>query len=130
MKFRKLIAGLAVICAICYSGTALAAGPEETAETATQETTRTMAVSVEDITAVLEQLTEYEEEVEMLAQLVYAEARGVGSKAEQAAVVWCVLNRAVGVSDGTLRRWLTPGRNSPTRPGCPWTKNASASLRT
>lgn len=34
-----------------------------------------------------------EEEVEMLAKTVWAEARGVKSKAQQAAVVWCVLNR-------------------------------------
>ena len=29
----------------------------------------------------------------MLARLIYTEARGVRSKTEQAAVVWCVLNR-------------------------------------
>lgn len=33
------------------------------------------------------------EEVEMLAKLVYGEARGIKSQTEQAAVVWCVLNR-------------------------------------
>ncbi len=32
-------------------------------------------------------------EIDMLAQLVYAEARGVDSKAERAAVIWCALNR-------------------------------------
>ena len=32
-------------------------------------------------------------DVEMLARLIYTEARGVESKTEQAAVVWCVLNR-------------------------------------
>lgn len=32
-------------------------------------------------------------EAEMLARLIYAEARGVPSDAEKAAVVWCVLNR-------------------------------------
>ena len=32
-------------------------------------------------------------DVEMLARLIYTEARGVKSKTEQAAVVWCVLNR-------------------------------------
>jgi len=31
--------------------------------------------------------------VDMLARLIYTEARGVESKTEQAAVVWCVLNR-------------------------------------
>lgn len=33
------------------------------------------------------------EDVEMLAKLLYGEARGVESETEQAAVVWCVLNR-------------------------------------
>ena len=32
-------------------------------------------------------------EIDMLARLVWAEARGVGSTMEQAAVIWCVLNR-------------------------------------
>ena len=34
-----------------------------------------------------------EADVEMLARLIYTEARGVNSKTEQAAVVWVVLNR-------------------------------------
>ena len=34
-----------------------------------------------------------EADVEMLARLIYTEARGVKSKTEQAAVVWVVLNR-------------------------------------
>ena len=34
-----------------------------------------------------------EAEVEMLARLMWVEARGVESQTEQAAVVWCVLNR-------------------------------------
>lgn len=32
-------------------------------------------------------------DVDMLARLIYTEARGVQSRTEQAAVVWCVLNR-------------------------------------
>lgn len=32
-------------------------------------------------------------DVDMLARLIYTEARGVESRTEQAAVVWCVLNR-------------------------------------
>lgn len=92
MMIKKLISGLAVICILCVTGTALAAGPEGEPETS-QETDYTLEISVEDITAVMEQLGEYETELDMLAQLVYAEARGVGSEAEQAAVIWCVLNR-------------------------------------
>ena len=34
-----------------------------------------------------------EETVTMCAKVVWAEARGVQSKAEQAAVIWCILNR-------------------------------------
>lgn len=34
-----------------------------------------------------------EAEVEMLARLIWGEARGVASDTEKAAVVWCVLNR-------------------------------------
>lgn len=33
------------------------------------------------------------QEIEMLAKTIWAEARGVKSTAQQAAVVWCVLNR-------------------------------------
>ena len=34
-----------------------------------------------------------DDEIDILAKLVYAEARGVGSTMEQAAVIWCALNR-------------------------------------
>ena len=34
-----------------------------------------------------------ETDAEILAKVMYTEARGVGSKTEQAAVAWCVLNR-------------------------------------
>lgn len=34
-----------------------------------------------------------DEEMEMMAKVLYAEARGVGSRMEQAAVVWVILNR-------------------------------------
>lgn len=34
-----------------------------------------------------------EETVTMCAKVVWAEARGIQSKAEQAAVIWCILNR-------------------------------------
>lgn len=40
-----------------------------------------------------QQLLWTQEEVEMLAKTVWAEARGVPSTAQQAAVIWCVLNR-------------------------------------
>lgn len=34
-----------------------------------------------------------EEELTILAKIVYREARGIGDKAHQAAVIWCILNR-------------------------------------
>lgn len=43
--------------------------------------------------AVTEELEAYSEEIDMLARLIYTEARGVKSTAEQAGVAWCVLNR-------------------------------------
>lgn len=49
------------------------------------------AVEVEATRKVAHAWTDAEEV--MLAKLIYNEARGVESKAQQAAVVWCVLNR-------------------------------------
>jgi spore germination cell wall hydrolase CwlJ-like protein len=46
----------------------------------------------------------------MLAKLIYSEARGVPSKMEQAAIVWCVLNRVD--SDG----WPETIKANVTRP--------------
>lgn len=67
-----------------------------------------MTVTVEDITAVSEQLADMDAEIDMLARLVYAEARGVDSTMEQAAVIWCVLNRVdAGYSDGTIEGVVT-----------------------
>ncbi len=102
MRFKKLIAGLAAICMLCAPGTAFAAEPDEEPESDDQSAF-TMVVSIEDITDVMKQLKEYDDELDMLAKLVYAEARGIRSKAEQAAVIWCVLNRVdAGFSKGTI----------------------------
>ena len=100
---KKLIAGLAAVSVLLlFASTALAAGPVDETETEPQPA-RTMAVSVEDITAVMEQLEEYDVELDMLARLVYGEARGVNSRAEQAGVIWCALNRVdAGYSNGTI----------------------------
>lgn len=35
----------------------------------------------------------YKKEIQMIAKAIYREARGVKSKAQQAAVAWCILNR-------------------------------------
>lgn len=47
-----------------------------------------------------------EENVRMCAKLIWGEARGVASKAEQAAVIWCVLNR-VDAGYGTIAEVIT-----------------------
>lgn len=55
----------------------------------------TIMVEVDERTRVCVQkkLSELELEATMLAKLVYREAGGIQSKAEQAGVIWCVLNR-------------------------------------
>ncbi len=51
------------------------------------------------------QVAEYEDEIIMLAKLLYREARGIGSDEQKAAVVWCVLNRAdAGYCNGDVAR--------------------------
>lgn len=49
-----------------------------------------------------------EADLELIAQTVWAEARGVESRAEQAAVVWCILNRVdAGTWGGTISQVVT-----------------------
>ena len=96
---KKLISILlAVLIITLFSATALA---DDGADTIT--------VTIDDIKTVAEQINEYDEELDMLAKLVYREARGVKSKMEQAAVIWCVLNRVDSgrydsISDATTAR--------------------------
>lgn len=42
-----------------------------------------------------------EEELEILAKVVWGEARGIKSRAHQAAIVWCILNRLDSGAWGT-----------------------------
>jgi hypothetical protein len=72
-------------------GVAYAAPPEDPADEPTEPT---VTVTVDDIIAVTNQLEDYDTEIRMMAQLIYAEARGVKDEREQAAVCWVVLNRA------------------------------------
>lgn len=59
-------------------------------------------IVTQDVTKALEYMPGYTgEDVEVLAKVVWAEARGL-SKMEQAAVIWCVLNR---VDDTTTDYW-------------------------
>jgi hypothetical protein len=57
------------------------------------ETSVTIVPTQEDIASVEYELSLMDADIDMLARLVYAEARGVSSKMEQAAVIWCALNR-------------------------------------
>lgn len=52
-----------------------------------------------------------DEEFEIMAKILYREARGVKSKARQAAVIWCILNR---VDDG---QWGDTIKEVATYPG-------------
>lgn len=49
-----------------------------------------------------------EADLELIAQTVWAEARGIKSRAEQAAVVWCILNRVdTGTWGDTISKVVT-----------------------
>lgn len=49
-----------------------------------------------------------EETVTMCAKVVWAEARGIQSKAEQAAVIWCILNRYdAGIYGSSIEEVIT-----------------------
>lgn len=79
---KKLLIMVLIICTL-YTGTAYAVEPAE-------EKTE---MTVEDVVAVTDQIADMDAEMNVLARVVYLEARGVKSKAEQAGVIWCILNR-------------------------------------
>lgn len=61
-------------------------------ETTTQiETTKSKAQILKEKTNFF--LTDYSLEAEMIAKVMYQEARGISDKAQVAAVGWCILNR-------------------------------------
>lgn len=57
-------------------------------------------VTEEEKKEIEQKIQEYEEELVILAKIVYREARGSDSVQEQAAVIWCVLNRVDGDRHG------------------------------
>lgn len=72
-------------------------------------------------TVVEKQLDGMTAEIDMLAKVVWGESRGVKSRMEQAAVVWCILNRcdATGVSiikAGTAKHQFAYHRHAPIKP--------------
>jgi hypothetical protein len=55
-----------------------------------------------------EKLATLETEINMLAQVVYNEARGIPSNDDKAAVIWCILNRVDSSSfDNTIQEVIT-----------------------
>lgn len=83
---KRLITVVLILLIVC-SGTAYAIEPDD--EVMLFERT----VTVDDVVAVSLQVVNYDKELDVLAKVVYGEARGVKSDMEKAAVVWCVLNR-------------------------------------
>ena len=62
-----------------------------------------------DLVAIYSNIEQHGTELDMLAKLIYTEARGVKSQTEQAAIVWCVLNRVdsklfAGTIAGVIRQ--------------------------
>lgn len=82
---KIIILFISILVLLCSTNVAYAIEP--------YEDLNERQVTVQDTIEVMDQIKEYEDEINILAQLVYAEARGVDSTMEQAAVIWCVLNR-------------------------------------
>lgn len=107
-KDKRVLVGIIIICAlvlaalvICVGETAQAADdPLETRQMEVHRAANALrSLGFEDdheaITALSDEWwrCEYDVEAEYIARTLYGEARGC-SETEQAAVVWCVLNRA------------------------------------
>lgn len=99
---KKLIAATMAAATVLIGSVAYAAEPVDTAALQL-----TIPVTVDDITAVADELKDYDREINMLAQLIKSEAEGVKSTAQQAAVAWCVLNRFDAGSGKTIPAVIT-----------------------
>lgn len=89
---KKLVIIGTLACLFSGFGIGIMKMPQE-AEAALLPNPPTPAVQIPAVEPVEQPKLYSEADVEMLARLIYTEARGVESKTEQAAVVWCVLNR-------------------------------------
>lgn len=66
------------------------------------------------------QLASLEEELIMLAKIIYREGRGLSSTQEKASIVWCVLNRVDSKDfDNTIKKVITARRQFAWRPNTP-----------
>lgn len=111
-RYKLYIVGVAVIISVvllCFfvgnAQAVVAVAPSEsrnipeetllnlvvTTSVATQEPKQMTTVSIEETEPCEIEIAR--DDVEMLAKLIWGEARGVRSKEQKAAVVWCVLNR-------------------------------------
>lgn len=89
-----LLAAAVVLSLFCI--VAASRGPQAAAQTLPEFTISTAAPLITPPPSAAETPAPYvpdEAEVEMLARVLWGEARGVPSDMEKAAVVWCVLNR-------------------------------------
>ncbi len=92
MQRNKLVVVGALACVLSGFGIGLLDGQQE-AEAALLPNPPDPVIAVQQPVAAESVKLYTEADVDMLARLIYTEARGVKSKTEQAAVVWCVLNR-------------------------------------
>ena len=104
---RRLIAVLSVLFIIAAVACPLIGSTGDTPEpTVPLPPVPTVAATVEPEPVALPPSPPWtEEEVTILAQMLWGEARGVKSITEQAACVWCVLNRVdEGYRSPAIRR--------------------------
>ena len=83
---RKIIVGIGVVIAVMVLYMAVG-------HAADRPDTQGMTVTVDQIVAVTDQLSEHENDGVMLANLMWNECRGVKATKEKAGVCWTVLNR-------------------------------------
>lgn len=94
MQKNKILAVGALTCVLSGFGIGLCGQPQFEAEAALLPNPPAPVIEVLQPAAEPEPVKLYSEaDVDMLARLIYTEARGVKSQTEQAAVVWVVLNR-------------------------------------
>ena len=113
---------IAAVSAIIFtiSGTNVDIQPTENVESAIYEIVNDPDCEV--VVAQNEIIKVEKSDIEMVAKLIWGEARGVNSKAEQAAVAWCVINRVEAGYGDTLEDVITaPSQFSGYRKGNPVT---------
>lgn len=83
---KKIIVGIGITLVVMalYMATGRAADKPDT---------QGMTVTVDQIVTVTDQLSEHQGDIEMLANLMWNECRGVPATKEKASVCWTVLNR-------------------------------------